>query len=73
MSDDNEQDILNDLGRIIGRHADWLSGRDFQRLCQRAAEAHFEADDLDQLGTVQEFTSAFVAALKDELGTGISA
>lgn len=70
MNHDNEQDILSDLGCIIGRHADWLSGREFQRLCQQAAEAYFEADDLDQLGTAQEFTAAFLTALKDELRSG---
>jgi hypothetical protein len=44
---ENEAEILDALGRLIGQNADWLSGRDFQRLANQAAGAYFEAGDLD--------------------------
>lgn len=70
MSDRREERLVNELSNCIARHADWLSGRDFQRIADRVARGYFEAADLDQLGTAQEFTAAFLTALKDELRSG---
>lgn len=60
---DNEADILRELGRIIGQHGDWLSGRDFQRLALHAAEGYFPADDLDCLCRPEDL----INALRNEL------
>lgn len=49
MANDNEQDVLKELVRIIGQHSDWLDGHTFQRLALHAAEAYFDAQDIDQL------------------------
>lgn len=60
----DENEILDSLGRIIGPHADWLDGRTFQRLCQQAAHAYFEEQDLDSLGTFDDLQES--AALLDQ-------
>lgn len=52
-----EQMLLDDLSNIIARHANWLDGRTFQRLCQRVTEAHFERSDLDIVVNHQEALS----------------
>ncbi len=67
MNDENEQEILVAFSNIIARHADWLSGRDFQRLAQISAEGYFDADDLDSLFTPEQFASAISTALTSEL------
>ncbi|EML4273899.1 hypothetical protein ACFZOW_30045 [Pseudomonas aeruginosa] len=50
----DENEILDSLGRIISMHADWLDGCTFQRLCQQAAHAYFEEQDLDDVGTFDD-------------------
>ena len=70
MNGRREERLVNELSNCIARHADWLSGRDFQRIAERVARSNFTEDDLDQLGTAQEFTAAFLTALKDELRSG---
>ncbi|HHK2986700.1 TPA: hypothetical protein ACQROE_001514 [Pseudomonas aeruginosa] len=60
----DENEILDSLGRVIGTHADWLGGRTFQRLCQQAARAYFEEQDLDSLGTFNDLQES--AALLDQ-------
>jgi hypothetical protein len=64
----DEQDVIRSLGRIIGRHADWLDGRTFQRLCGQAAGAYFEPADLDREVTHAEAPALLATALKRELG-----
>lgn len=69
MNDENENDVINALGRIIGQHADWLSGRDFQRLALHAAEGYFPAEDLDCLCRPVDF----INAMRKELAVPIVA
>lgn len=69
---DNENEILNALGRLIGQNADWMSGRDFQRLALHAAGAHYEAGDLDRLATLDQFGTALAEALAAELGVEVN-
>ena len=56
---DDENEILNELGKTVARHADWLDGPTFMRLCEQTARGYFDdlpsADDL-------------VQALRKELG-----
>lgn len=56
----DENEILDSLGRIISTHADWLDGRTFQRLCQQAARAYFEVQDLDDVGTFDDLQKSAV-------------
>ncbi|HGK8909609.1 TPA: hypothetical protein ACKAE1_002687 [Pseudomonas aeruginosa] len=60
----DQNEILDSLGRIISTHADWLDGRTFQRLCQQAARAYFEDQDLDDVGTFDDLQKS--AALLDQ-------
>lgn len=59
---DRENQLIEDLASVIYKHVDWLSGRDFQRLTERAARAYFEADDLDDLGTFDDLRKSFETA-----------
>lgn len=61
---DNENEVLNALGRLIGQNADWMSGRDFQRLALHAAGAHYEAGDLDRLATLDQFSAVLAEAMR---------
>lgn len=61
---DNETEVLNALGRLIGQNADWMSGRDFQRLALHAASAHYEAGDLDRLATLDQFSAVLAEAMR---------
>ncbi|MDP3816686.1 hypothetical protein [Pseudomonas sp.] len=65
---DNEAEILNALGHLIGQHADWLDGRTFQRLCGLAADAYFEPDDLDSELDPDEVPGLLADLLGRELG-----
>ena len=65
---ENEAEILDALGRLIGQNADWLDGRTFQRLCGQAAGAYFEPADLDREVTHAEAPALLATALKRELG-----
>ena len=40
------KELTDDLARVIARHAGWLDGRTWQRVCHEVAEGYFEADDL---------------------------
>jgi hypothetical protein len=69
MSNDNEHDILHRLSLIVAKHADWLDGRTFQRLCQQVAEAYFEEGDRDRLVVLTpeaaQFADAMIEALQE--------
>jgi hypothetical protein len=65
---ENEAEILNALGRLIGQNADWIDGRTFQRLCGQAAGAYFEPADLGREVTHAEAPALLATALKRELG-----
>lgn len=69
MNDRREERLANELSNCIARHADWLSGRDFQRVTQRVAAAYFEADDLDELCRPEDFLENFLGALTKELSS----
>ncbi|MCK0537137.1 hypothetical protein [Alcanivorax quisquiliarum] len=56
---DDENEILNELANIIARHADWLDGPTFMRLCEQTARGYF--DDLPGM-------EDFAQALREELG-----
>ncbi|MEE2474289.1 hypothetical protein [Pseudomonas aeruginosa] len=56
--------VIDAIGEIIGKNADWLDGRTFQRLCQQVARAYFEEQDLDDVGTFDDLQKS--AALLDQ-------
>ena len=60
---DDENEILNELGNTVARHADWLDGPTFWELCKTAAYAYF--DDLPMPG---DFEQAAAKAMRAELG-----
>lgn len=69
---DNENEVLNAFGRLIGQNADWMSGRDFQRLALHAAAAHYEAGDLDRLVPLDQFGTVLAEALAAEFGVEVT-
>ena len=61
MSDRREERLVNELSNCIARHADWLSGRDFQRIADRVARGYFEESDLDTYLTAEDLQKVFEA------------
>ena len=57
--EEKENEVGNELGDIVARHADWLDGPTFMRLCEQTARAYF--DDLPGM-------EDFAQALRKELG-----
>lgn len=68
-SNQNCNEVIFAMGRIIGQNADWLDGRLFQKLAMIAARANYEDEELDDYGTFDDMRRAFEissAALRDE-------
>lgn len=67
MNDPHEQ-LVNEISNLVGKHADWLDGRTFQRLAERVARGYFEGDDLDRVQLLSPddvaLADAMVAALR---------
>lgn len=61
-SNENCDEVINAMGRIIGQNADWLDGRLFQKLAMIAARANYEDEELDDYGTFDDLREAFVKA-----------
>lgn len=61
--EEKENEVGNELGDIVARHADWLDGPTFWELCKTAAYAYF--DDLPMPG---DFEQAAAKAMRAELG-----
>ncbi|WP_339487848.1 hypothetical protein [Pseudomonas sp. EL_65y_Pfl2_R95] len=61
---DKENEVIDAMSNIIGRHADWLDGRTFQRLALVTAEGYFSKDDLDNYGTAEEVCTVLTLAFK---------
>lgn len=59
---DREEQLVNEISNLVGKHADWLDGRTFQRVAERVARGYFESDDLDDLGTFDDLSKAFEGA-----------
>ncbi|MGB3003187.1 MAG: hypothetical protein WBB90_20950 [Pseudomonas aeruginosa] len=53
--------VIDAIGEIIGKNADWLDGRLFQKLAMIAARANYEDEELDNYGTLNDFLKAFEA------------
>ncbi|MBH4483989.1 hypothetical protein I5N15_06585 [Pseudomonas aeruginosa] len=51
--------VIDAIGEIIGKNADWLDGRLFQKLAMIAARANYEDEELDDYGTFDDFLKAF--------------
>ncbi|HHG4347403.1 TPA: hypothetical protein ACPWE1_003630 [Pseudomonas aeruginosa] len=51
--------VIDAIGEIIGKNADWLDGRLFQKLAMIAARANYEDEELDDYGTLDDFLKAF--------------
>lgn len=66
MSDQREERLVYELSNCIARHADWLSGRDFQRIAERVARGCFEESDLNEYMTADDMR-IFFEALADAL------
>ncbi|WP_236202105.1 hypothetical protein [Pseudomonas pseudonitroreducens] len=69
-SNQNCNEVIFAMGRIIGQNADWLDGRLFQKLAMIAARANYEDEELDDYGTFDDMRRAFEissAALRDEV------
>ncbi|WP_068826742.1 hypothetical protein [Pseudomonas sp. BMS12] len=64
MTDRREERLVYELSNCIARHADWLSGRDFQRIAERVARGYFAENDLDEYVTFEELQRAFDEAAK---------
>lgn len=64
---DRENQLIDDLANVIHKHGDWLSGRDFQRLAERAARAYFEEDDLDRVELLTPEAAALADAVADTI------
>lgn len=65
----NCNEVILAMGRIIGQNADWLDGRLFQRLAMIAARANYEDEELDDYGTFDDMRRALEissAALREE-------
>ncbi|WP_225037490.1 hypothetical protein [Pseudomonas aeruginosa] len=56
--------VIDAIGEIIGKNAEWLDGRLFQKLAMIAARAYFEEQDLDDVGTFDDLQKS--AALLDQ-------
>ncbi|HBO4885794.1 TPA: hypothetical protein L4V39_001829 [Pseudomonas aeruginosa] len=46
--------VIDAIGEIIGKNADWLDGRLFQKLAMIAARANYEDEELDDYGTFDD-------------------
>ncbi|MBV7586871.1 hypothetical protein KW851_28850 [Pseudomonas sp. PDM33] len=55
----NCNEVIHAMGRIIGQNADWLDGRLFQKLAMIAARANYEDEELDDYGTFDDMRRAF--------------
>ncbi|MCY1559574.1 hypothetical protein D9M68_966250 [compost metagenome] len=55
----NCNEVIFAMGRIIGQNADWLDGRLFQKLAMIAARANYEDEELDDYGTFDDMRRAF--------------
>lgn len=64
MSTEKMTELENELSAAVGRHADWLDGRTFQRVLMRVAEAHFDVDDLMPLVDCEAFTQELAKAMR---------
>lgn len=67
---DKENEVIDAMSNIIGRHANWLDGRTFQRLALITAEGYFSEDDLDEYSTAEDVLTVLTLAFKagaDEL------
>ncbi|MDC3991737.1 hypothetical protein KGZ01_10920 [Pseudomonas aeruginosa] len=53
--------VIDAIGEIIGKNAEWLDGRLFQKLAMIAARANYEDEELDNYGTLNDFLKAFEA------------
>ncbi|SFC50270.1 hypothetical protein SAMN05216577_106154 [Pseudomonas citronellolis] len=65
----NCNEVIFAMGRIIGQNADWLDGRLFQKLAMIAARANYEDEELDDYGTFDDMRRAFEvssAALREK-------
>lgn len=65
----NCNEVIFAMGRIIGQNADWLDGRLFQKLAMIAARANYEDEELDDYGTFDDMRRAFEissTALREE-------
>ncbi|MEE2474285.1 hypothetical protein [Pseudomonas aeruginosa] len=51
--------VIDAIGEIIGKNAEWLDGRLFQKLAMIAARANYEDEELDDYGTFDDFLKAF--------------
>ncbi|WP_177339308.1 hypothetical protein [Pseudomonas sp. NBRC 111135] len=58
-SNQNCNEVIFAMGRIIGQNADWLDGRLFQKLAMIAARANYEDEELDVYGTFDDMRRAF--------------
>lgn len=56
-------DLIRDLGEVIARHPT-LSGREFQKAAQEAAQGYFEPGDLEQYATADDLNDALLRALE---------
>lgn len=70
MTADKKTTLIDDLTNIVGRHADWLGGREFQQACQTVAEAFFEDEDLDGPLLTQDMLDQILQAFTDEISSG---
>lgn len=61
---DREHDLEHELSNLIGRHADWLDGRTWQRLTQQLAEGYFDVADLDRVQVLTPEEAELADALK---------
>ena len=60
--EEKENEVGNELGDIVARHADWLDGPTFWELCKTAAYAYF-----DDLPAEQDFLKVAVKEMRAEL------
>lgn len=59
-----EQELEIELSNIIGRHADWLTGADWERITDGAGRAYFS--ELAERGVLADrFATALTDAIHD--------
>lgn len=56
----NRTRLINDLSSLVGKHANWLHGRDFVYCCAVVADGLFPQDEL---GLSEEELDAFLGDL----------